>query len=189
MNTKLKYNADKLVIFGFIGSLLGDIFLIFEKWEPGFILGLVSFATSHIFYIMLFAKCTYNHYNNNMININSILLLLDKKSSEKINKADHLPCCYASVGVFAYMGGLISYLLPLVEADLKIPVVFYCCVIAGMLLTTLFRRNYTSNRSWVKLVTGALLFVVSDSVLAVGKFGKMEGSYQRLTVMVTYYIA
>lgn len=71
--------------------------------------------------------------------------------------------------VIAYGIGLFYFLLPHL-GDLKIPVLVYAVVICSMLLATVhiyFNVNEPSNKLYVG---GALLFVVSDSLLAVNKF-------------------
>lgn len=75
------------------------------------------------------------------------------------------------------MTGLLIYLIPLVGGALKVGVIIYCSLLISMLIASIFRVNYTSNKSWIFIVIGAILFVSSDSTLAIGKFGHMVSWY------------
>jgi uncharacterized membrane protein YhhN len=139
-------SGKKLLIPGLIFSWAGDVLLLFESKHPlFFILGLASFLLTHVCYIIYFLS---NHGSN---------ISLLKKQPVMI------------LFVIAYGIGLFYFLLPHL-GDLKIPVLVYAVVICSMLLATVhiyFNVNEPSNKLYVG---GALLFVVSDSLLAVNKF-------------------
>ena len=71
-----------------------------------------------------------------------------------------------------------------VKPELRVPILAYCVVIFGMGIAAL-----TMNNPWV--VAGALLFIVSDGVLATEKFLASAISprreMMRLAVWVLYY--
>lgn len=76
-----------------------------------------------------------------------------------------------------------------ISATLKIPVAVYSCVIAGMTYTAIVARVPAKSR--LLLLSGAVLFVVSDSLLAGDRFGPpvLRLPQAKLFVMLTYYSA
>eukprot|EP00164_Ancoracysta_twista_P002621 GFYU01003487.1.p1 GENE.GFYU01003487.1~~GFYU01003487.1.p1 ORF type:complete len:226 (+),score=58.88 GFYU01003487.1:41-718(+) len=73
-----------------------------------------------------------------------------------------------------------TYLFPHLPEDLVIPVCVYATVICGMV--------FTSQRMGTSALLGAIIFAVSDAVLAFDKF-VIEFKTARLIVMFTYYLA
>jgi uncharacterized membrane protein YhhN len=126
-----------------------------------FLLGLSSFLLAHIFYIVFFHVVRVGE----KIKGNPWLLLV----------------------VVIYYAVLINLLSPYL-ADMKIPVLVYGIVISFMFMLAmhmLFIKNKTAGK-WMML--GALLFVVSDSVLAINKFYQ---SFEEagIIIMLTYGLA
>jgi alkylglycerol monooxygenase len=109
---------------------------------PGyFIQGLASFLIAHLFYIALFKQGT----------------------PWFPNKTALLIC-------FAYGAAMYAYLLPHLDAALQIPVAVYVLFIALMGAQAISRAwlQKTASSRWV--ATGALLFMASDSLLAINLF-------------------
>jgi uncharacterized membrane protein YhhN len=86
----------------------------------------------------------------------------------------------ASLGIAAYSMGLFSYLRPHL-GGLQLPVLAYSMVIMTMLLYALHRQE--QNFNWILI--GAVLFVLSDSILAVNKFATPVPA-GGIWVMLTY---
>lgn len=87
-------------------------------------------------------------------------------------------------------GGMYVYLLPSLPADLKIPVAVYCTAIALMGVKAIGRPHKHFKSSGINMgVGGALLFVISDSVLSFALFkgGAHDRQAFKLVVMATYY--
>jgi uncharacterized membrane protein YhhN len=148
---------------GMVFSLLGDIALLFEsRQEIFFMLGLGCFLLAHILYILAFRKVAAH------------------------NKP--IPVRWGwIIAVVAYLGILLYILLPYL-GELKIPVIVYAVVLCAMLLSVVhaFRSPYT--KPGVICVAGALLFVISDSVLAIDKF-HTGFPLSGLVIMFTYAFA
>src|SRR5882762_11609788 len=70
--------------------------------------------------------------------------------------------------------GLCAWLLPR-AGSLRIPVALYCLVLLGMTLAAALRLQALGGQPALLAVSGALLFVVSDSSLALRKFA---GAYR-----------
>ena len=146
-------------LIGAIGfSAIGDLLLIFDG-RSFFILGLLSFLLAHLFYIWIFNK------RSNAITLNI-------KNS------------FLGVIMLLYYVALMSYLWPHL-GDMRIPVMVYGLVISSMLWMA--AMLVTKSWGWL-LVMGAVLFVVSDSLLSVRLFVNAF-DYDAFWVMLTYLSA
>src|SRR5204862_1271682 len=91
------------------------------------------------------------------------------------------------IPVVVYYAGLITFLSPYL-GDMKLPVRIYGIVISFMFLLAmhmLFIKNKIAGRL---MLIGALLFVISDSILAINKFYRsfeMAG----IIIILTYVLA
>ena len=111
--TRSTVPGKNLLLTGLFFSWLGDVFLLFEyKHALFFIFGLVSFLTTHIFYIVYFLRIR----------------------SEKISLLKKQPVFIALV--LAYGITLVWQLYPHL-GNLKLPVMVYAAVICSMLLCSL----------------------------------------------------
>ncbi|MEJ0033073.1 MAG: lysoplasmalogenase [Bacteroidota bacterium] len=83
--------------------------------------------------------------------------------------------------------GLVVILFP-VLGGLKFPVIVYATAIIVMVMSAIFRFGRTNTRSYWLVLTGAVLFMVSDSILAINKFlGAIEMG--GMLIMLTYITA
>ena len=157
-------SKKKWILIGLFFSWLGDLFLLLDsKGTIFFIAGLVSFLITHIFYILYFLSIE-----------NSAPSLLKKQPLLIV-----LTLCYGSalvVLLFPYLG------------DLKIPVIVYATVICTMLLSSLHISRKLPAPSNSYFVAGALLFVLSDSLLAINKFYQ-PFVFAGTLIMLTYCAA
>ena len=86
-----------------------------------------------------------------------------------------------------YYAMLITLLYPDL-GDMRIPVLVYGIVISFMLLLAL-HMSYISNKiAGRRIMTGAILFVISDSLLAVNRFSQAF-SGAGIMIMLTYGLA
>lgn len=149
-----------------IGALLfsagGDTLLLFaNNNELYFIFGLVSFLIAHVCYIVCFHKM---------------------KQKEKIEGK-----WYAAIIVGVYYFFIMSFLIPHL-GPLKIPVLVYGIVISFMLLLAIVLYDMPNNKTARLLLTGAIFFVISDSVLAINKFYNPV-PWGGWAIMTTYVLA
>ena len=72
--------------------------------------------------------------------------------------------------------------------DLKIPVMVYAAVICTMLLCSLHVFTKVNKPANVLYLSGAVFFVVSDSLLAINKFHQ-PFAYAGVLIMLTYCAA
>ncbi len=159
------FSTKKILLTALTFSWIGDVILLFaDRGEIYFILGLVAFLLSHIFYIVLFNKQT-----------------ISKTISNKLSFG-------AGIGLIViYFSLMITTLGPKL-GSLTVPVVIYAIVISTMLYFALkgsFQWEAIPNHS---VLIGALLFISSDSILAFNKFYEPIPAAS-LLIMVTYLLA
>lgn len=149
-----------LTILALVFSVLGDILLMFVDKSPHFFtLGLVAFLTAHVMYVLVFLK----HRNKQKSPIGFISVLL----------------VYAA-SLFYFLNGNLG--------DMFIPVIIYMLVILSMATAAYLRKDKVNILSYGLVFLGALLFMVSDSILALNKF-YAPLNYSDFSIMITYALA
>ncbi len=156
---------NTLFLIAILFCWVGDVLLLFKP-ELFFIAGLIAFLTGHVLYIVCYQRMRYNESKNALL------------GPQKIRFA--LPIILVGTG-------LVVVLYP-VLGDLRIPVMIYALVITIMALQALFRFGYTTNKSFVLVFIGAILFMISDSLLAINKF-LMPIQFASFYIMATYMVA
>ena len=155
-------SLTKSIVWALFFSWCGDVLLMFQgENEIFFLLGLSAFLIAHIFYIIFFHKVRIKE------KIKSNLWLL--------------------IVVVVYYAALITLLYPHL-ADMKAPVLVYGIVISFMFMLAMHMLFIKKRIAGKWMVIGALLFVISDSILAINKFYQsfeMAG----VLIMVTYGLA
>ena len=163
-----KNNLFLLSILALAFSYAGDIILMIPSNNPLFFIGgLVSFLVAHLFYTKLFT--TISPLSKNIIKKNPIWIM----------------------GIILFLTAFLSYLVPKIDASLKIPVIAYALIICTMLISTLNLKEKIGIRPHNMIVAGAILFVLSDSILAINKFDPtFRGmTFMHALVMITYISA
>lgn len=159
---RITSGIKKWILLALIFSWIGDVLLMFQDKESLFFLaGLSSFLLAHIFYIIYFHQ-------------------VRVKENLKSNP-------WLLVIVVVYYAVLISFLSPYLD-DMKLPVRIYGIVISFMFMLAmhmLYIKNKLAGR-W--MMTGALLFVISDSILAINKFYQ-SFEFANILIMLTYGFA
>lgn len=159
------FGTKKILVTALTFSWIGDIILLFaDKGEIYFILGLVAFLVSHVFYIVLFSKQT-----------------ISKTISNKLSFG-------AGIGlILLYFFGMITTLGPKL-GPLTVPVVVYAVVISTMLFFALKGSFQWNAIPYQSVLVGALFFIASDSILAFNKFYHPI-PYASFLIMITYLAA
>jgi uncharacterized membrane protein YhhN len=152
----------KWIILALTFSWIGDVLLMFESSNSNFfIFGLVAFLIAHIFYILFF---------ENVI----------RKDGLSKNYWWFLP-------VIIYYVALIYILSPHLN-DMRLPVRIYGIVISYMLIQAMQTASVKDQGAAALMIGGAVLFITSDSLLAINKFYK-PFEYAGIAIMSTYGIA
>ncbi len=145
LNTTRSFDR-RLIVTGLFFSFMGDIFLLIDDRYPVlFIAGLICFLLTHLLYCWYFLQL--------------------KRTSVSLLKMHP----YLALLPIAYTVGLLAILYPTL-GDLKIPVVIYAGVLGCMLLCSLYAYKNILPAAAILFTTGALCFVLSDSLFAINKF-------------------
>ncbi len=154
------------LVIALLASCLGDSFLMYEARKPVyFVLGLGSFLIAHLAYIILFIK-----------------------TSEPVSWQLRIKKRGMILGMLlAYTAVLLALLLPRTGA-LQIPVVVYAVVLCAMTMTAFLRTSSGLSAHALLVALGSVLFVISDSLLAVNKF-VFALPYAPVWIMGTYLTA
>lgn len=155
----------KIIVVSIIASFFGDTFLLFvEQNEIFFLLGLGSFLVGQVLYGWAF--------------------ILNIKAAK--TKGDiRLNILFAiAFGAFYFL--LMNLLFPSL-GEFLVPVLVYGLAICFMGLTAAYRYNKVSMKSYFLILSGAMTFVVSDSLIALDKFFFPGGfPYAQALIMITY---
>jgi uncharacterized membrane protein YhhN len=165
-STKLTFSSfDKKIMMALFFSWFGDVFLMFVfKNELFFLAGLGSFLLAHIFYVIAFTAVTNK----------SAEALLPKKA-------------WILIPLIAYFVMLMVSFFSKVPGEMKIPVAVYSATIAAMVAMAVNRYKRVNDKSFSLVMAGALLFMLSDSIIAVNKFlYQGEMAFAGVGIMVLY---
>lgn len=145
-----------MVTAALVFSLIGDVLLMLPA--DRFILGLLSFLTAHVCYILAFTTGRGFGFTP------------------------------ALLAVFtAYSAAMYRFLWPSLR-EMKLPVLGYLLVISVMTWQAWERHLAVGGLLSLAAASGALLFTLSDSILALRRFRRNFNSAP-LLVMATYYAA
>jgi len=136
-----------LMMLAFAFSCAGDVFLMFTT-ELFFLLGLVSFLITHVLYSVSF------NMGSRVAGVTSVLRAKP----------------YVAFPVVALSAALITLLFPRIQPDMRIPVIVYTTVITVMVMMAVNRYGKVSATGFWLVTTGAVLFMLSDSLIALNKF-------------------
>lgn len=140
-------------------SFWGDVLLLFK--DQFFVLGLASFLLAHILYIKITTG------------------FLKKISLQKVTLVS-LP--------FVIFFFSLLYLIKDNLGEMLLPVIVYGITISSFGAVTLlsYVQEKTTENMWLFL--GAIIFITSDSLIAINKFYEPKAMYG-ISIMVTYIVA
>ncbi|MEO9802356.1 MAG: lysoplasmalogenase [Reichenbachiella sp.] len=156
-----------LAVFALVFSWFGDVALMYVyKDDIYFLIGLGGFAVAQALYFFSFKHAKDQEGDDNFSPFQHVLNVLP-------------------FAVFAI--GLLWTLWPTL-GDLKLPVTVYASLISMMALGAVYRNGRTNTESFNQVVFGAILFILSDSLIAINKFyAPMENA--SIWIMGTYILA
>jgi uncharacterized membrane protein YhhN len=158
-------SRSAIFIFALLFCWAGDVLLLFQG-ELFFIMGLISFLIGHVLYILCYRQFQYSDKSKELLGPQKVRFSLP----------------FILIGT-----GLVVILFP-VLGDLKIPVMIYALVLALMVINALLRYGRTSTKSFLFVFLGAILFMTSDSMLAINRFLHPFSTAGTL-IMITYCLA
>ncbi|MCI0476743.1 MAG: lysoplasmalogenase [Anaerolineales bacterium] len=146
------------VIVGLLFCFGGDIALMFQEKRKAFMLGLILFLLGHIAYAIVFGLL--GRFSAWDI-LSTIVLLITGIGFYRVIKSN--------------LGAL------------RVPVIVYIVVISVMVsraLSTFASPVFTNAQAWL-IVSGAILFYISDLILAAARFWK-PWRYHRISLAFYY---
>lgn len=154
------------VLLAFFFSWLGDNFLMLSgKNELFFFAGVGGFFLAQLTYIFIYTRyCEVN-----------------RKGYLQKNPLIIIP-------FLLYVGGIYYVLLPGLEGLMKPVILIYALSLMGMSMMALNRRGRVNPSSFRFVFFGSLLFLLSDSMIAIDKFS-MEIPLGGFWIMITYILA
>ena len=155
--------ARNLVLLGLLLSTGGDTLLMLTHRPDFFIFGLICFLLAHVFYILAFR-----------------MLAVGRKGYV----ARHI---WLFTPFLLYWLAFNAYLYNDLPAGLKLPVLVYSIAIMIMGVFALNLRDIIPRWAFLFIFIGAMLFLVSDSILALGRFKFTDGNFG-IPIMVSYIL-
>jgi uncharacterized membrane protein YhhN len=158
--------ARNFMLAGILASMLGDTLLLFTgSGERYFLMGLVAFLLAHIFYSVSFIKGIFDNrpWNHHWGQLAFSTLVVVFGAEFFIINREHF--------------GL-----------MQLPVMFYCMAITVMGVSAVMRDRSRNPDACNRVIAGAILFIVSDALLATDKFiVPFTGS--AIAILGTYFAA
>ncbi len=152
----------RMILLALVFSWAGDVTLQLTQFrEDFFLVGLGSFLVAQLLYLLAFFSTRGEN------------ILLRK--------------FYLSLPVILY-GILLLWFLWDGLGDMRMPVTVYAAVILSMLVAAINRKGKVNPQSYQLVLMGAILFVLSDSMIAVNKF-KQSFELARVAIMGSYITA
>jgi uncharacterized membrane protein YhhN len=164
VNVRLSENKmHGLMLAGLFFSWAGDIILGIHGDNPGiFIGGLASFLIAHIMYFTVFTITP----GKSVITTSRSYLLI--------------PVIVAGVALVGFLYKDLN--------GMRFPVIMYATVILTMVAGAINRLEKVNRRSYWLVLAGAILFLISDSSIAINKFSH-PFRFSELFIMSTYIAA
>lgn len=168
-------NTDKplkplLYALGF--SWGGDVALMFLPYNENFFLaGLASFLVAHLLYIYIFLK------------------FVDRSKKLILKRRPHLVLPFVLFGL-----SLLAFLAREAHPDfpaMKIPIIVYASVIMLMVISAIARFERVTQNSFAWVLIGALLFMFSDTIIALNNFSLLFEDYKyaaKILIMSLYVL-
>jgi uncharacterized membrane protein YhhN len=157
-----------ILSLGLLFCMFGDL-----SMEKGLIPGLPIFLIAQIILMLTFAVQAFNLNASSTLMIESLILT-----------------GIMILGLAIYILLFLRYLESSNKGlgKFRIPVMIYCIFISGMLSASVLLWRVSNVMEFGLVVFGALLFVISDSIIAVREFHH-DISYREIKVMSTYFAA
>lgn len=156
-----------LVLLALLFSWGGDVLLMFQaRNELFFVFGLASFLIAHLFYIAAYQRLQTEDATGALTGVQRFRF--------------SLPIILAGTGLITVLYNHLG--------DLKVPVIVYAVVLMLMVINALFRFGRTTSGSFLLVFFGAILFMISDALIAINKF-LVHVSQSGFWIMTTYISA
>lgn len=155
-----------IAMIALVFSWAGDVLLMYQaSGEIYFMLGLGAFSITQILYIIAFRKSTHEGQVS-LTSFQRIVYLIP----------------------FIIFGAVLLNQLWPNAGELKLPLTVYASLLIAMVYSSILRTGSTNVKSHNQVFFGALLFLFSDSLIAINKF-LYPMDNPNLFIMMTYILA
>ncbi len=152
-----------LIIIALVFSWLGDVTLQLTQFrESYFMIGVGCFLIAQLLYALAF----FTTPGKNILVFRKVYLII--------------PVILYGLGILWLLNDSLG--------DMRLPVTIYTVVIMTMLLAAINRKKKVNSQSFLLVLAGAIIFVVSDSILAINKFAQAF-ELGRIASMTSYITA
>ncbi len=152
-----------LIIIALVFSWLGDVTLQLTQFrESYFMIGVGCFLIAQLLYALAF----FTTPGKNTLLFRKVYLII--------------PVILYGLGILWLLNDSLG--------DMRLPVTLYTVVIMTMLLAAINREKKVNRQSFLLVLAGAIIFVVSDSILAINKFAQ-PFELGRIASMTSYITA
>lgn len=154
------------VLAALLFSTVGDVLLLFSRGAHGelfFLLGVLAFLFAQVSYLGGFGATV-------------------GKEKGFLHQSP-----LSGLAFVIFLVGFLYWLLPGVPEGLRLPVVIYGTSLVGMALSVLHARFRLGEVAFSQAMSGAMLFLLSDCLLAATRFGH-PFAYSGAAVMATYLL-
>lgn len=154
----------KSILSALIFSWIGDILLL---WPSLFLYGLGAFLMAQICYIIGFK--------------------LAQRTQNRLDHVNFIKIFFYNLPIYL-TAAFVFYLINPNLGTMKIPVVIYIIVIVSMVATARERFKKSNPASFWQVFIGAILFFISDGIIALSRFFK-DFPESGILIMGTYVVA
>lgn len=167
ISISIKYQGrfSMRIIIGLLFSLFGDIMLLYDKNSNFFyLIGLLFFLLNHVFYINAF-----------------YIDILSKKLENPVNVTAPISV-FLGFSILCYVF-IFSYL-----KELEILMGINCIIMPVMGIAAYLRLKKCNKKSYQLILSGAVIFILSDILLAYYKLVDKK-IWLQILYMITYMVA
>lgn len=200
-------DEESKMALALVGAWLGDIFLMVKGSPLFFQLGILSFLVMQLYYIsafrfsgMIYIPLTPEEEQQNALvranrraglpppkdTVGNDLTIVEPKEVQGFLQRYK----YAAIP-FILAGGALFYIVqPKVEdMVIKIAIFIYAAALVAMVLAALNRGGRVPQNSFVMVLVGAIMFLISDAVIAINQFlYQPEGMPHASLIIMGLYI-
>jgi uncharacterized membrane protein YhhN len=164
LSSGFKTIFNRWIALALLFSFGGDTLLLFSEQGRGaplfFLLGLGSFLLAHLFYIIAFGR--YRRQEKGWLRT----------------------APWALLPFILYLGWLLTFLWEDIPTDMRIPVAVYGLVIIGVCLAAINLKTKVAKGVFWLFFIGILLFVLSDSLIALNKFKGADFYFPKIRLWI-----
>lgn len=165
-----RQTISRSLVLAIVFSCAGDTLLMLQHRNADFFMfGLAAFLVAHIFFILAYRQ----HRTDDTAS--------ELQGLQKIRYA--FPIILSGTGLVVILYNRLG--------GMKFPVLVYAAVLTTMVVSALFRFGRTNSASFGMVFGGAILFMISDSLIAINKFLEsltMAGFWIMITYIAAQYL-